>query len=205
MPDLDDQFAGLREHLRDAVHQPDLGTVIERSRQRTALRRTQLGAILAVLAVGAAVPVLRGATGPVPHAPAPVTTSAQPSVEPGPPFRYNVQFADPRHGFATRARCTGTTALDCKTELLVTEDGGARAVLRSDRAVADAASVRRRAAGRGDPAGRRLVGRRHRPGEWADGALGEPRRRAELVDQGAAGHAELGAVDPDERARVDAV
>src|SRR5262245_21575395 len=48
MPGLDGELAELRDDLREVVRQPEVGAVIERSRQARARRRTQLGAALAV-------------------------------------------------------------------------------------------------------------------------------------------------------------
>lgn len=124
MPDLDEDLAELRESLRASVRQPELDTVIERSRQQTARRRTQLGAVAAVLIVAAAIPVLRTTLQPAADDPAaPPATETSTSSMPLGPFVYDVDFADARHGFALRAGCADLDANDCRHELLVTEDG----------------------------------------------------------------------------------
>ncbi|MFL6140942.1 MAG: WD40/YVTN/BNR-like repeat-containing protein [Labedaea sp.] len=133
MPDLDAELETLREDLLDSVRAPELAAVIDRSRQRTTRRRTQIGAVAAVLLVGAAIPVLRTALRPLPDPAAPGTTfSVSPTTPTGPawapatgtPFVYNIRWYDHQHGFALRGSCdSGAASTTCTSELLVTEDG----------------------------------------------------------------------------------
>ena len=132
MPDLDGELAGLRETMHDSVRQPELRTVIERSRQRGARRRMQLSAAAAVLVVGIAIPVLRTTLAPVATDPVtPLTTGATTTTSaPTDPYHYDVDFADPRHGFATGWVCSDAPAT-CSTRFLVTDDGGEHWQLRT--------------------------------------------------------------------------
>jgi photosystem II stability/assembly factor-like uncharacterized protein len=114
--------------------QPELGTVVERSRQRGIRRRTLLGAAGAALVVAAAIPLLRTTSQPVsdrPVAPPAIETTTEqqtttPSALPPPsgPFMYDLDFADAMHGFGLRATCADERAADCTVDLLVTEDRG---------------------------------------------------------------------------------
>jgi hypothetical protein len=130
MPDLDEELAGLRDTLRERVTPPELRAVVDRYRQRTSRRRRQLGAVAAVLLVGATIPLVRTALRPVddPAAARPVS-SFTPAVDPSvrsalpEPFLHSVWFVDGRHGYALRAGCGPENNADCFSELLVTEDG----------------------------------------------------------------------------------
>lgn len=121
MPDFDRDLALLRDDLRDHVHQPELTKVIARSRQRTTRRRMQLGAVLAVLVVAAAIPVLRTTLRPAPDDPA-TTTSPTTGQVPAGPVLNAIDFADERHGYAIRSTCVAGVS-DCSNELVVTSDG----------------------------------------------------------------------------------
>jgi photosystem II stability/assembly factor-like uncharacterized protein len=131
MPDLDGELAGLRDRLREDVRQPELGAVLERSRQRTSRRRLQFGAVAAVLVVGASIPVLRTVLRPIPDANPPQatspveTTQVQPKPQPNAdqPFVYDIDFLDERHGYALRATCTTGPDTKCVSQLLLTNDG----------------------------------------------------------------------------------
>jgi hypothetical protein len=75
-----------------------------------------LGAIIAVLAVGATIPFLR--------------TEPDTRLAPGPgiedlgrPLVYDLDFADERHGFALWGRCSSGRNVRCERMLLFTEDG----------------------------------------------------------------------------------
>jgi hypothetical protein len=107
---------------------PELRTVVERSRQRGSRRRRQLGAVAAVLVVGATIPLLRTALRPiedraVPPAAATATTDPSASAPLPGPFIYSLTFADERHGFALRGNCGPENNAECTSDLLVTEDG----------------------------------------------------------------------------------
>lgn len=128
MPDLDHELAGLRDRLHDDLYQPSVEAVTERARQRTSRRRRQFGAAAAVLLVGAAIPLLRAQTAPVPVPDpplAPPTAGTLPGFEalPPGPFVVSVDFSDERNGYALRAPCTDAQDRNCVTELFATGDG----------------------------------------------------------------------------------
>lgn len=135
MPDLDDELAGLRDNIRESVCQPELGTLVARSQQRSSRRRRQFGAVAAVLVVGATIPLLRTALRPAPDdavrpaTPMPTTTHRLTVDAPPPgtliadPFIYDADFADDRHGYALRGVCGPENNAECSSELLVTDDG----------------------------------------------------------------------------------
>jgi hypothetical protein len=112
MSELDTTLAELRDDLRSSIGRPDLGAVAARAGQRAVRRRMQVGAIAAVVAVGLAVPVLRS----VPGEPSPTTP-------PRVPVTYQVDFADPRNGYALGSAC-GDSAASCTITLLATADRG---------------------------------------------------------------------------------
>lgn len=111
MPDLDTELAALRNHLHESISPPDVARVADRARQRTVRRRTQIAVIAAVLAVSAAVPVLR------------VLPADEPADRPARsvPPTYTVDFADADHGFALDRQCDRQGGT-CR--LLWTDDGG---------------------------------------------------------------------------------
>lgn len=85
---------------------------------RVTRRRMRIAAAVAVLAVGLTIPLLRTPLEP------------QENLELRPdvgvferPVVYDVDFADPRHGFALWGRCTNGQDFRCERKLLVTEDG----------------------------------------------------------------------------------
>jgi len=112
MSELDTQLRGLRNDLNAAIPPPDLAQVAGRARQRT-VRRRMLGAIVAVLVVSVAVPVLRS------------LPSGEQAADQRPQARptYSVDFADADHGYALRGECAKERT-DCEFTLLATSDGG---------------------------------------------------------------------------------
>ncbi len=112
MSELDTQLRGLRDDLNAAIPPPDFAGVAGRARQRT-MRRRVVGAIVAVLVVSVAVPVLRSLPSGEQAA------DQQPQVRP----TYSVDFADADHGYALRGECAKARE-DCEFTLLATSDGG---------------------------------------------------------------------------------
>ncbi len=118
--DLDAELSCLREELRGSLPVPAFSQVVARHKQRVVRRRMQIGAVVAVLVVSLAVPLLRDQM-----APDPPEVATPPPVEgltPTGPFIAGAEFADPDHGYVIRAKCkTGPRA--CTSELLATDDG----------------------------------------------------------------------------------
>jgi hypothetical protein len=116
--ELDTELRGLRDELHADIPLPDLTRIAGRARQRRTVRRTQIGAIAAVVMVSIAVPVLRA-----------MPTDVQPAARP-PASRslpYTVDFADAKHGYALKKECTtgkDQFATRCSFALLATDDGG---------------------------------------------------------------------------------
>jgi photosystem II stability/assembly factor-like uncharacterized protein len=108
MSELDNRLRALRDELTAAIPLPDVDGVTGRFRTR---RRVQLGAIVAVIAVALAVPVVRGL---------PVWPAADPSPA---KTAYLLDFADPDHGYALTRTCSRGT-VDCAFALYRTADGG---------------------------------------------------------------------------------
>jgi hypothetical protein len=113
--DLDIELARLRDGVRGALPVPGLDQVVARHKQRAVRRRMQIGAVVAVLAVSIAVPVLREQMVPDPARPA--TTPDTPRSS----FVSAVDFADPEHGYAVRTTCQ--SRVSCADQLLTTGDG----------------------------------------------------------------------------------
>ncbi|HEX6360377.1 hypothetical protein [Actinophytocola sp.] len=112
MPDLDTSLHELRDDLRRTLTRPDLSHVADRARQRTVRRRMQLGAIVAVVLVSAAVPALRL-----------VQSDSQPPAQPpAAPAPYTVDFADADHGYAFQQHCEDNDG-PCVFALRATDDG----------------------------------------------------------------------------------
>jgi hypothetical protein len=87
---------------------------------RTTRRRMRLWAVLAVLAVGLTIPLLRTQLEPVPDE----GLEVHPDVgEFDAPVVYDVDFVDDRHGYALWGRCTNGADFRCERKLMVTEDG----------------------------------------------------------------------------------
>jgi hypothetical protein len=111
MSELDTRLAGLRDELHAAIPLPDVEHVTGRARAR---RQLQLAAIVTVIAVALAVPVLRAMPADSPAA--------------GPPIRptttYAVDFADPDNGYALARTCAPNETDGCAFNLLRTADGG---------------------------------------------------------------------------------
>jgi RNA polymerase sigma-70 factor (ECF subfamily) len=126
--DLHGSLETLRERLRRAVHEPDVGTVVTRQRARVLVRRRRFGAVLAVVVAGAAIPVLRTALRPV----ADERPAAEPpAAEPTRSFVYDVDvdIGEQVQGYALRAVCPARSqTAPCSTEVLYTEDGAFWAV-----------------------------------------------------------------------------
>jgi hypothetical protein len=114
MPDLDTSLRELRDELRGRLTRPDLSQVAGRAQQQVVRRRMQLGAIVAVVLVSVAVPVMRM----VPSG------SHPPAQPPDPPPPYVVDFADADHGYAFRQDCEEMNG-PCTFSMRATTDGGA--------------------------------------------------------------------------------
>ena len=114
MSELDTSLRKLRDDLRTTINRPDLSQVADRARQRTVRRRMQIGAIVAVVLVSVAVPLLRA----LPDASPPATPPrADGSVT------YQVDFANASRGYALRSDCQDPDG-PCAFALLATADGG---------------------------------------------------------------------------------
>lgn len=115
MPDLDASLRELREDLRSTIAKPGLDKVADRARQRTVRRRMQIGAIVAVVLVSVAVPLLRSLPDPTPPAtPPPARTQSVP---------YELAFADRTNAYALGRDC-GAPTDPCTFRLLASDDGG---------------------------------------------------------------------------------
>lgn len=108
MSELDTDLRGLRDELTAAIPIPDVERVTGRARTR---QRTQLGAIVAVIVVALAVPVLRALPFGKEAAAPPQSTS------------YLVDFADPDHGYALARTCVVSNE-GCRYTLYRTGDAG---------------------------------------------------------------------------------
>jgi hypothetical protein len=118
--DLDAQLTRLRNEVRGSLPVPGFEQIVARHKQRVIRRRMQIGAVVAVLVVSLAIPLLRDQMVPEP----PDVASPPPSsgaLETG-SFLAQAQFADADHGYAIRATCKSGPR-KCTTELLVTADG----------------------------------------------------------------------------------
>ena len=119
--------AGLPAEEVAAITAPDPRLIADRSRQRAVRRRMRVGALVAVLAVGVVVPLLRGQVEPEPTPTVSPTPSAPDT--PGqaqPPSISQVEFADAEHGYALRNECTAYangTDQACDLTVLGTDDG----------------------------------------------------------------------------------
>jgi hypothetical protein len=109
MSELDTSLRGLRDELHAAIPVPSVGGVAGRARTR---RRTQLAAIVAVIAVALAVPVLRS-----------FSTSVEPAERPRPAQSFVVDFADADHGYALATHCP-ENGEGCSFSVYATTDGG---------------------------------------------------------------------------------
>jgi len=109
MSDLDADLRGLRDELTAAIPLPDVERIAGRARTR---RRLQVGALLAVIAVVVAVPVV--------HALPVWLTAARPNPA---ETSYVVDFADAKHGYALTRTCERGTEV-CTFTLYRTADGG---------------------------------------------------------------------------------
>jgi photosystem II stability/assembly factor-like uncharacterized protein len=131
MPDLDRELTALRDELGESVHAPEFQSIVTRSATRTFRRRRQIGAVAAVLLVGAAIPVFRTALRPVPELDVPPAASIEeaPStvsnrLDSGQPFVSDTDFVDARDGFSMRNVCVVDNSPSCDSTLMVTTDGG---------------------------------------------------------------------------------
>lgn len=93
----------------------------ERTTPRPIRRRVVVGALVAAVAVGLAVPLLRTPIEPEP--PAPPTELAPDIGRTSTPFVYDIDFADQFHGYALWGRCTDGRDFRCERKLLVMADG----------------------------------------------------------------------------------
>ena len=109
MSELDEELRGLREELSSAIPVPDVDHLTARARVR---RKLQVGAIAAVVAVVAAVPVARAL---------PVWLRSADPVTAG--TGYAVDFADADHGYALTRSCA-QGSVGCTFTLFRTADGG---------------------------------------------------------------------------------
>ena len=112
MPELESSLRELRDDLRSSIGRPDLRQVAGRARDRAVRRRMQIGAITAVVLVSVLVPVLRS-----------LPTDRQSTEPPRVPMTYQVDFADPRYGYALGTACDGPE-VPCAFTLLATTDRG---------------------------------------------------------------------------------
>jgi hypothetical protein len=119
-PDLDQELARLADDVRASVPVPGLDKIVARHKQRVVRRRMQIGAVVAVLVVSMAIPLLREQMAPEPRNPA-----AQPEsgTMPKEPFLTGVDFVDDDHGYAIRMICENGDHNKCREEFLATEDG----------------------------------------------------------------------------------
>ncbi len=113
MSELDTRLAALRDDLHGSITPPELAHVAARARQRTTRRRTQLGAVAAVVAVSVAVPVLRALPGEQEPAKPPLPDS----------MTIQLDFADADHGYALGSDCPVPEG-SCTLTLFATADGG---------------------------------------------------------------------------------
>jgi hypothetical protein len=113
MSELDTGLEELRTDLRAAIRRPDLGQVATRARQQRMRRRTQIGAMVAVVLVIVAVPLLRSTSR---HQP------ADPPEKQTPSYDYQIDFADTEHGYALGSDCD--SASFCLFTLLATTNRG---------------------------------------------------------------------------------
>jgi photosystem II stability/assembly factor-like uncharacterized protein len=109
MSDLDARLRGLRDELNGAIPLPDVERVTGRARAR---RRTQLGAIMAVIVVALTVPVLRA-----------LPFDEEAANPPAQNTSYLVDFADHDHGYALARTCVVGTE-GCRYTLYRTKNGG---------------------------------------------------------------------------------
>lgn len=117
--DLDAQLTRLRNEVRGALPVPGLEQIVARHKQRVIRRRMQIGAVVAVLVVSLAIPLLRDqmvANPPKVASPPPSSVLTTGS------FIGSAEFADAEHGYAIRATCKSGPR-KCGSELLVTADG----------------------------------------------------------------------------------
>lgn len=114
MSELDTSLRKLRDDLRTTINRPDLSQVADRARQRTVRRRMQIGAIVAVVLVSVAVPLLRALPDASPPAKPPRADSS---------VTYRVDFANASRGYALRSDCQDPDG-PCAFALLATVDSG---------------------------------------------------------------------------------
>lgn len=114
MSELDTKLAKLRDDLHTTITPPDLAAIGDRARHRTVRRRTQIGAVAAVVAVSVAVPLLRA-----------LPDAAQPPAQPAIPasMTFELDFADADHGYALGSDCEDPDQV-CTLALFATGDGG---------------------------------------------------------------------------------
>jgi photosystem II stability/assembly factor-like uncharacterized protein len=129
MPDLDHELTALRDELGDSVYPPEFQSIVTRSATRTFRRRRQIGAAVAVLLVGAAIPVFRTALRPVPEPDVPPAASSETPpvtnrVDSGQPFASDTDFVDARNGFSLRNVCVVDNSPVCESTLMITTDAG---------------------------------------------------------------------------------
>jgi hypothetical protein len=118
--DLDHELTQLRDEMRGSMPVPGLNKIVARHKQRVVRRRMQLGAVVAVLVVSLAMPLLREQMAPEPRNPA-VPPASGPL--PKEPFLTNVDFVDDDHIYAIRMTCANGDENRCKEQFLVTKDG----------------------------------------------------------------------------------
>ncbi|GAB3449603.1 sigma factor-like helix-turn-helix DNA-binding protein [Actinophytocola sediminis] len=122
-PDVEAHLTSLRAELLDTLPVPPVDRVTARHGQRRATRRTRIGAVAAVLVVGAVVPMLRQPDQPSAATPPPTTTL--PALL-SPATYTDVQFFDDDHGYALRATCDPDEGVNrppsCALALLATTD-----------------------------------------------------------------------------------
>jgi hypothetical protein len=118
--DLDTVLSRLRDDVRGALPVPAIEQVVARHKQRVIRRRMQVGAVVAVLVVSLAIPLLRDQI--VPDRPDVASPPPPRSAYDTGTFVDFAEFADADHGYAIRSTCESGPR-NCTSELLATEDG----------------------------------------------------------------------------------
>jgi hypothetical protein len=108
MRDLDSELTGLRDTLRDTVHQPPAEEMIKKGRRRVRRQQAQVAAVVAIIVAAGALPFLR-----MPEAAAPASPDSG--------YVLAQDFYDLRSGFALGGVCEPRR--DCSSWFMTTSDG----------------------------------------------------------------------------------